>query len=173
MILKKIFAYYMIKKNPVEYARSLGVQIGEEARLISIKPMEGTFGSEPYLVKIGNHVTVAGDVKFFTHDGGVWIFREKDPDIDIFGSIEIGDNVFIGYGSTILPNVKVGNDVVIGAKSVVTKDIPDETIVAGVPAKIIKTKSEYYESIKGRKMNIRGISLIEKKRVLIEKYINK
>lgn len=50
----------------------------------------------------------------------------------------IGDNVFIGGGAKILGNVKIGNNVVIGANAVVINDIPDNCIVAGIPAKIIK-----------------------------------
>lgn len=51
----------------------------------------------------------------------------------------IGDNCFVGCRSIILPGVKIGNEVVIGAGSVVTKDIPDKSIAAGNPAKVIKT----------------------------------
>ena len=54
------------------------------------------------------------------------------------GPIFIGDNVWIGEKSSIMPNVKIRKGVIIGANSVVTKDIPDYAIVAGSPAKIIK-----------------------------------
>lgn len=50
----------------------------------------------------------------------------------------IGDNVYIGTGAKILGNIKIGNNVIIGANSVVINDIPSNTIVAGVPAKVIK-----------------------------------
>ena len=52
--------------------------------------------------------------------------------------IQIGDNVYIGTGTTILGPVSIGSNVVIAAGSVVVKDIPDNSLVAGVPAKIIK-----------------------------------
>ena len=52
--------------------------------------------------------------------------------------IEVGDNCYFGVGCTILGPVKIGNNVVVGAGAVVTKDIPDNCTVAGVPAKIIK-----------------------------------
>ena len=54
------------------------------------------------------------------------------------GDVIIGKNVWIGDKVTILPNVKIGDGVVIGANSVVTKDIPPCSVVAGNPAKIIK-----------------------------------
>jgi acetyltransferase-like isoleucine patch superfamily enzyme len=52
--------------------------------------------------------------------------------------VEIGDGSFIGFGSVILPNVKIGTHVVIGANSVVTRDIPDYSVAAGVPAVVLK-----------------------------------
>lgn len=52
---------------------------------------------------------------------------------------KIGNNVYIAAGSRIIGNVTIGDDVVIGANSVVTKNVPSNCIVAGIPAKIIKT----------------------------------
>lgn len=59
---------------------------------------------------------------------------------EVMKSVEIGDDVWIGARVTILPGVKVGNHTIIGAGAVVTKDVPDYSIVAGVPAKIIKLR---------------------------------
>ena len=53
------------------------------------------------------------------------------------GAPTVGDRVYIGNGAKILGKIRVGNDVAIGANAVVTKDVPDEAVVAGVPAKII------------------------------------
>jgi len=63
-----------------------------------------------------------------------------------------GHFVFVGANSTILMNTKIGNDVIIGAGSLVTKDIPDDCVVAGVPAKVIGKTSEYIAREK-EKMN--------------------
>lgn len=54
--------------------------------------------------------------------------------------IEIGDNCLINIGATIIGPITIGNNVTIGAGSVVTKDVPDNAVVAGVPAKVIKIK---------------------------------
>lgn len=54
------------------------------------------------------------------------------------GDVYIGENSFIGYGSTILPGVKIGKYCIIGARSVVTKNVPDYTMISGNPAKVIK-----------------------------------
>lgn len=55
--------------------------------------------------------------------------------------IKIGDNCFIGAGATILGPITIGNNVTIAAGAVVTKDVPDNAVVAGVPAKVIKIKA--------------------------------
>lgn len=60
------------------------------------------------------------------------------------GKISIGDYVFVGY-SIILPNVRIGNKVVVGAGTVVSKDIPDNSVVVGNPMRIIGTYDEYIE----------------------------
>ncbi len=65
------------------------------------------------------------------------LFGKKTPDV-AYGCIEVGDNCYFGTGCTILGPVKIGNNVIVGAGAVVTKDIPDNFTVAGVPAKIIK-----------------------------------
>lgn len=167
---RKLAEVYQVKKDPVAYARSLGVKVGYDVRLIGVVPGAGTFGSEPYLVEIGNHVTVTGGVRFVTHDGGVWVFRHQEPDIDVFGPIKIGNNVFIGFGALILPNVTIGDNVVIGARSVVSRDIPSNCVAAGAPAKMLKPLDDYYQSISSKKDNIRDYPEHERRRYLLEKF---
>ena len=162
--------FFWIRVDSVSYARSLGVNIGANCRLVSIRRKNGTFGSEPYLISIGDHVTVSGNVQFVNHDGGVWVFRQSEPDIDIFGTITIGNNVFIGYGTIILPNVRIGDNVVIAAGSVITSDICDDVVVGGVPARVIKSIDEYYEKIQENKVNIRGMNEVSKKEYLENKF---
>lgn len=138
----------------VEYARSLGVQVGNDCRLLGLHA--GSFGSEPYLIRLGNHVSVTS-AQFITHDGGVWVFRGEDPTIDVIAPIVVGDNVFIGYGVTILPGVTVGNDCVIAAGAVVTKDVPSGSIVAGIPARRIRGVDDYRQKVMGKAFHIRGL----------------
>jgi acetyltransferase-like isoleucine patch superfamily enzyme len=125
------------------YKRYLGVGFGKNVRITGLI----RFGSEPYLISIGNNVTLTDGVVFHTHDGAVGILRDKYPGINIFKPIKVGNNVFIGSNSTILPGITIGNNVAIGASSLVTKDIPDNCIAAGVPAKIIKTLAEFEEKV--------------------------
>lgn len=121
------------------YRKYFGITIGENVRFT------GTpfFGPEAFLIEIGNNVTITQNVTFHTHDGGVGLFREEYPGINIFGKIIIGNNVFIGSHSIFLPGVKIGNNVVIATGSIISKNIPDNCVVAGVPARIIKSIDEY------------------------------
>ena len=72
------------------------------------------------------------------HDVFIDDFVELCPDVNVSGNCKIGKFTFIGTNSTILPNVQIGSNVVIAAGSVVTKDVPDNCMVAGIPAVIKK-----------------------------------
>ena len=137
-IIKKIIYRILYLINEIKAAKYLGVKIGENCRLLKC-----TFSTEPYLVKIGNHVS-ATRTHFETHDGGVWIFRDKHPKWDKIAPITIGNNVYIGEGCIILPGVNIGNNVIIGARSIITKDIPNNSVAVGSPAKVIKSIDDYY-----------------------------
>jgi carbonic anhydrase/acetyltransferase-like protein (isoleucine patch superfamily) len=102
-------------------------------------------GTEPYLIKIGNHVTIAGGVLFVTHDGAVWVFREEVPDIQVFGPIVIEDNCVIGQNAILFPNIRIGRNSIIGAGSVVISDIPPNCIAFGVPARVWSSIEKYKE----------------------------
>lgn len=103
-------------------------------------------GSEPYLITLRKNCRISFDVAFVTHDGGTWAFRNTYPeykDVVKYGKIEVGENSFIGCRSTIMPGVKSGNNCVIGAGSIVTKDVPDNSVVCGIPAKVVCSTEEY------------------------------
>lgn len=108
------------------------------------------FGSEPYLITLGDNVRMSGDVRFVCHDGGSWVFRRsgKYKDIVHYGKIVIGDNCFIGTRAIIMPDVIIGDNCVIGAGSIVTRSIPSNSVVVGIPARIIMTTDEYAEKMK-------------------------
>lgn len=125
----------------VEYLKKKNVfkEIGKNTTI-----MDRTVPLYARLIKIGNNVRLASNVKFITHDTsfrmlnahpdlGGKIFTEK------IGCIEIKDNVFVGSGTMILYDVCIGSNVIIGADSLINKDIPDNVVVAGKPAKVIDT----------------------------------
>jgi acetyltransferase-like isoleucine patch superfamily enzyme len=126
----------------------MGVQIGERCRIYTTH-----FGGEPYLIRIGDHVCVSNDVTFVNHDLN-WPFQDKYESLTGFGPIEIKDNCQIGVGATILPHVTIGPNSIVGACSVVTKDVPPNSVVAGVPAKFICTLAEYEQRCVARHIDI-------------------
>lgn len=117
-----------------------GTLIGEKATLDGRKQLKNSHGG----LKIGNHVDIASEVMIWTsqHD----IHSENMATIE--EKVEIGDYVFIGPRSIIMPGVKVGKGAIIAGGSVVTKDVEAMKIVAGVPAKEIgerKSKNLNYK----------------------------
>lgn len=91
-------------------------------------------------VKISNSVKIGvGALIYYnaiiTHDCEVGDFVEISPNATILGRVKIGNFTHIGANATILPNIIIGNNVVVGAGAVVTKNIPDNSIVKGIPAK--------------------------------------
>ena len=114
------------------HARLLGVRVGSGCRIYSTR-----FGSEPFLIDIGDRVTVTSGVTFLTHDGSTWLLRDGKGRRYRYARISVGSDVFIGVNSIIMPGVRIGSRVVVGAGSVVTKSIPDGVVVAGVPARFI------------------------------------
>lgn len=142
-----------------------GGQLGENCEI----SYDVEFGSEPYLIKIGNNCRITNGVRFITHDGGVWVLRNMGhKNIDVFGKIEIGNNVNIGWNAIIMPNVKIGNNVVIGAGAVVTKDIPDNSVAVGVPAKVIENIEEYEKKVLTKAYYTKQLSRQEKKEYLLK-----
>ncbi|RYU90221.1 acyltransferase [Mucilaginibacter terrigena] len=162
--MKRLIMYLYRRFYPIEYARHIGVKVGKNCRLINVM-----FSTEPYLVTIGDHVS-ATLVKFETHDGGVWCFRDKEPEIDIVKPIIVGNNVYIGYGALILPGVTIGDNVVIGANAVVSRDIPANSVAVGAPAKVIKTLAEYQEKAMTVGENTKSLSMQKKKEFYLDKY---
>lgn len=130
------------------------------------------FGSEPYLITIGNNVRLTNGVKFVTHDGGLWTLRKMKllENADSFGRITVGDNTHIGWDVTIMPGVSIGKNCVIGCNAVVTRDIPDNSVAAGVPARVIKSINQYYEEKKDKVDFTKDLSPEEKKLYLEDKY---
>ncbi len=162
MIKYKICSY----EERVAILRKQGVKIGNNAQIYG----NVSFGSEPYLIEIGNDVRISPNVQFFTHDGGLWVLRNmgKIKNADKFGKIKIGNNVHIGANAIIMPEVTIGDNVVVGVGSIVTKDIPSNSIAVGVPAKVIETIDEYYKKNKSKIMNTKNLDSSQKKDFLLK-----
>lgn len=145
--VKFAFEYYLLcRASLVNYLRRKGVRIGENCDLLN---RGENYGSEPWLIEIGNYVTLTYGVTLITHDAASRLFRSTLPGSsrygNRFGPIRILDNCFVGINSIILPDVTIGPNSIVGAGSVVVKDVPPNTVVAGVPARNIATLDEYIE----------------------------
>jgi len=167
-IIMAIFNRIVILYSPNMYAKKVGVNLGENVKFYGMHP--GIFGSEPWMITIGNNVNIVSGCNFITHDGGVLILRDKFPKLEITKPIKIGNNVYIGINCTILPGVIIGNNVIIGSGSIVTKNIPDNSVAAGVPAKVIKTLESYTEKVLKESLEFGNLCANEKEKKLKEFY---
>jgi len=137
-LIKKSYGMAILYvKGGVGYARFLGIKVGEGCRIFTT-----SFGCEPFLITIGNKVTITSGVKLLTHDGATWLMNDEKGRRYRFQKIEIGNNVFVGVNSIVMPGVKIEDNVIVAAGSVITKSVPSGVVVAGVPAKIIGSYDE-------------------------------
>ncbi len=136
------------KISPIGYARRIGVRIGNGTVFYGMRA--GMFSSEPFLVTIGCHCHITSGVQFITHDGGPLILRHEYPDLDFTAPITVGDYVYIGIRSIILPGVSIGCHSIIGAGSVVNKSIPANCVAAGVPALVVCELDEYLQKLRSK-----------------------
>lgn len=135
-LLNRLFRFYYlyyIKKCDAFNCASFGTDLGQGADFMS--PPHLPHGPNGIVIskyaKIGNNCKIYHQVTIAT--------KQVDG---VFVSAVIGDNCTLGTKCTILGGVKIGSNVKIGANAVVTKDVPDNCTVAGVPARIIRKKKE-------------------------------
>lgn len=132
----KEFLYRLRGEYTTEKLISMGMQVGKNfGRLhgVILDP------SHCWLITIGDNVTMAPRVHILCHDASTKHFLGYTK----IGRVNIGDNVFIGAESVVLPGVNIGSNVIVGANSTVTHDVPDGVVVAGSPARVICTLEEY------------------------------
>ena len=146
--IKKVLYKLGILKRPVlskeEQWRARGVTIGKNFDAPD-SAIDYCFG---HLVTIGDNVTISGTT-ILAHDGSTKKFLGYSK----VGPVTIGNNVFIGYGSIVLPNVTIGSNVIIGAGTVVSKSIPDNVVVVrGTDStyRVLCTFDEYIDAQRKR-----------------------
>jgi acetyltransferase-like isoleucine patch superfamily enzyme len=138
-MLRRVRDHLAASRDPEAFVRSLGVNLTGRVRFYGVN--RAMFGSEPWLITIGDNVYVTSQVQFVTHDGGTLILRKDHPELDWTAPITIGDDVYIGMRSMILAGV-------------VTRDIPDNTVAAGVPARPLRSTDEYLERLQAKSLGI-------------------
>ena len=131
-------------KPMIEYYRRGGVKIGENCLICS-----DILTREPYLIEIGDNVTVSTNVTFVTHDNSVKLLHLQGS--DLFGRIVIGSDCFIGENATLLYGVTLPDQTIVAAGSVVTKSFSESrTVLGGNPAHVIGTWDEFAEKAKDK-----------------------
>lgn len=133
----------------IDYLRKKGVQIGEHTVFFSPRT-NVVDDNRPYLLKIGSRCKITAGVTILAHDYSISVLRPVYHFItnDSTRQTVIGDNVFLGINSVIMGGVKIGNNVIVATGAIVTKDVPDNSVVAGVPAKVICTLDDFYKKKK-------------------------
>ena len=162
MIKVMVFGYKATSCSYIRYLRKNGALIGDGVEIF--RPMSTTIDvTAPYLLTIGNNVNITGPATILTHDYSWSVLKgrygyicgNQKPTI-------IGNNVFVGWGATILAGVTVGDNVIIGAGAVVCKDCLSDSVYAGNPAKRVMGIEEYFAK--------RKAAQLAEAKVLVRKY---
>ena len=152
LILRRLWNESMNGAEYVRFLRKQGIRIGENVnfRYPSHTLIDTT---RPCLVEMGNNIDINDNFTILTHDFGTFVFREYYKDfVNSSGKVKIGNNIVFGRDVTVLKGVTIGNNCIIGAGSIITKSIPDNSVVAGNPAKVICSLDEYYHKRKNRQL---------------------
>ena len=125
---------------PTSYYIKKGLKVGERFSRQSGTRLDI---SNCWLIEIKDNVTLANKVQILAHDDAA----EQYCGYRKVGKVIIGNNVFVGAGSTILPCVTIGDNSIIGAGSIVNKSIPPNSVAVGAPIRVVKTLEQYLEKI--------------------------
>jgi acetyltransferase-like isoleucine patch superfamily enzyme len=118
---------------------------------------------DPYLTRIGNNVQFS-TCALIGHDGSVAMLNVAyGVKLDSVGKIDIRDNVFIGYNAVIMPNVTIGPNAIVAAGAVVTKDVKEGDIVAGVPARPIGRVEDFLKKLQQKTAELPWADLIARR----------
>lgn len=137
----------------ISFLKKRGVNVGCGVRIFD--PVNTVIDLQnPHMLKIGNNVRITKGVTILTHDYSWSVLAGKYGEIlGGVGTVDIGNNVFIGMNATILKNTTIGDNVIIGAGSVVSGKLESDSVYAGVPCKRIMSLDEYYIKRKSKQQD--------------------
>lgn len=157
MLTKKIESLFSLlhnlwvrrnSKSYIKWLRSKGVAVGDNCIFRHPRSIRIDV-TRPSLVTIGDNVDMNMNFQILTHDWGCFVFREVYHDfVNSSGHVTIGNNIYFGTNVVVLKGVTIGDNCIIGACSLVTKDIPANSVATGVPCRVICSLDEYYEKRK-------------------------
>ncbi len=140
-----ILGYRATSDSYIEHLKNIGVEVGYD--VVLFRPMNTTIDTQnPHLLKIGNHVMITGPVTILTHDYSWSVLKRKYG--KILGNQQetvLEDNIFIGWGATILAGSHIGANSIIGAGSIVSGKLEGNAVYAGNPAHKIMSIEDYYK----------------------------
>lgn len=167
MSILKMVVSLIRKANPYNNAVSLGVNLGKDVRLVD----NPSWGSEPYLISIGDGTLISGNVTFITHDMSTRVFKQvggrEVQNLQKYGKIVVGKNCFIGMRSMLLPGVTIGDNCIVAAGAIVTKNIPQNQVWGGIPAKFLMTLEDYQKNCEKNCLNYSSEELRQNKKEVL------
>jgi maltose O-acetyltransferase len=134
--LYSIFAYGIPRRVTLYSLKDKGLHLGTNVFIGSDVLIDPSF---PWLITICDDCTLTDRVIILAHDAST----KRHLDYTKVGPVFIGKKTYLGMGSIILPGVRIGENVIVGAGCVVTKDIPDNSVVVGNPGRVIESTDEY------------------------------
>lgn len=145
ILLIHTFFERLYMKAYINVCQGKGMRLGKDVKIFE----RVYFGSEPYLLEIGDDTQIAGGTRFVNHGGTTKTLRRLEglEDVRIFGRIKIGKNCTIGSNCIIQQDVEIGDNCILGACSVLTHSMPPNSVFSGNPARFICTTEQYGESI--------------------------
>ena len=177
MKIKELLLY--IKYGPkstsesyYKYLSKKGIRLGKNVKFYS--PWTISVDTQrPWMIQIGDNVHITSGCRILQHGYDWCVLQKKYGEVcGSCGKVKIGDNVFIGVETTILKGVTIGNDIIIGAKSLVNKDCIEPGVYAGNPVKFIMSLEEYYEKRKQKQVD-EAVELVKEYKLCYGEYPQK